>query len=423
MFKNFAMRRRMLALGGMVAAALFLTQTLMPTTARAAEPIKIGFSMALTGALAGAGKAALIAMEIWRDDINKQGGLLGRQIEFVYYDDATSPSKVPGIYTKLLNIDNVDLVVSSYGTNEISPAMPIVMRKGLVFMSLFGLAVNDRFKYDRYFQIMPAGPVPKEDWSRGFFELAMAQSPAPKSIALLAEDAEFARNAVSGARINAKKAGLNIVYDKTFPFGSSDLTPVIRAIKASGAELIYIGSYPHGSVGLVKAAHELDLKAKMFGGGMVGLQFAAIQKNLGPLLNNIVNYDFWVPEPTLKFEGVEAFLAKYQAAAKGKKVDPLGHYLPPYAYAYLQILGQAVTAVGSLDQKAIAAHIHAKTFKTVVGPVSFAENGEWAKTRTLQVQFRDVAPNNMEQFNHAGKRIVLYPKSVKSGDIIYPYKK
>ena len=174
----------MLALGGMVAVALFLTQTLMPTTARAAEPIKIGFSMALTGALAGAGKAALIAMEIWRDDINKQGGLLGRQIEFVYYDDATSPSKVPGIYTKLLNIDNVDLVVSSYGTNEISPAMPIVMRKGLVFMSLFGLAVNDRFKYDRYFQIMPAGPVPKEDWSRGFFELAMAQSPAPKSIAL-----------------------------------------------------------------------------------------------------------------------------------------------------------------------------------------------------------------------------------------------
>ena len=333
MFRNIVIKRRMLALGGMVAAALFLTQTLMPTTARAAEPIKIGFSMALTGALAGAGKAALIAMEIWREDINKQGGILGRQVEFVYFDDATSPSKVPGIYTKLLNIDKVDLVVSSYGTNEISPAMPIIMRKGLVFMALFGLAVNDRFNYDRYFQIMPAGPVPKEDWSRGFFELAMAQSPKPKSIALVAEDAEFARNAVAGARKNAEKAGLDIVYDKTFPFGSTDVTPVIRAIKASGADLVYMGSYPNGSVGLVKAAHELDLKAKMFGGGMVGLQFAAIQKNLGPMLNNIVNYDFWVPEPTLDFEGVEAFLKKYQAAAKGKKVDPLGHYLPPYAYA------------------------------------------------------------------------------------------
>ncbi len=407
-----------MTLGGTLVAALLLA----PVVARGAEPLKIGFSMALTGALAGAGKAALIAMEIWREDVNKQGGLLARQVEFVYYDDATTPSKVPGIYSKLLNVDKVDLVVSSYGTNVISPAMPIVMRKGLVFMALFGLAVNDRFDYDRYFQILPAGPVPKVDSTRGFFALAMAQSPKPKSIALLAEDAEFARNVVSGARINAEKVGLEIVYDKTFPFGSSDLTPVIRAIKASGADLVFMGSYPHGSVGLVKAANELGLEAKMFGGGMVGLQFAAIQKNLGPMLNNIVNYDFWVPEPTLDFEGVEAFLKKYQAAAKGKKVDPLGHYLPPFAYAYLQVLGQAVNAVGSLDQKAIAEYIHATTFETVVGPVTFGKNGEWAKTRTLLVQFRDVAPNDLEQFKHAGKRIVLYPESVKSGAIVYPYK-
>ena len=416
--ENFTTTRRMMTLGGTLVAALLLA----PVVARGAEPLKIGFSMALTGALAGAGKAALIAMEIWREDVNKQGGLLARQVEFVYYDDATTPSKVPGIYSKLLNVDKVDLVVSSYGTNVISPAMPIVMRKGLVFMALFGLAVNDRFDYDRYFQILPAGPVPKVDSTRGFFALAMAQSPKPKSIALLAEDAEFARNVVSGARINAEKVGLEIVYDKTFPFGSSDLTPVIRAIKASGADLVFMGSYPHGSVGLVKAANELGLEAKMFGGGMVGLQFAAIQKNLGPMLNNIVNYDFWVPEPTLDFEGVEAFLKKYQAAAKGKKVDPLGHYLPPFAYAYLQVLGQAVNAVGSLDQKAIAEYIHATTFETVVGPVTFGKNGEWAKTRTLLVQFRDVAPNDLEQFKHAGKRIVLYPESVKSGAIVYPYK-
>ncbi len=408
----------------MTAAALvsLALVTVSAPAARAAEPIKIGFSMALTGALAGAGKAALVAMEIWRDDINEKGGLLGRQVEFVYYDDATSPSKVPGIYTKLLNIDNVDLVVSSYGTNEISPAMPIIMRKGLVFMSLFGLAVNDKFNYDRYFQIMPTGPNPTVDWSRGFFELAMKQNPKPTTIALLAEDAEFARNAVAGARENAKANGLKIVYDKTFPFGSPDVTSVMRALKASGADLIYVGSYPNGSVGLVKAAQELDLKAKMFGGGMVGLQFAAIQKNLGPMLNGIVNYDFWVPESTLNFEGVEEFLAKYQAVAKGKKIDPLGHYLPPFAYAYLQILGDAVNAVGSLDQKALAEYIHKTTFKTVVGPVSFAENGEWAKTRALQIQFRDVQPNDLMQFSKPGKRIILYPDSVKSGEIVYPYK-
>jgi len=422
MMLHYLKKRTLACLAGVAMAVAASAMLLTPAVAQDKKPLKIGFSMALTGPLAGAGKAALIAMEIWRDDVNKKGGILGRPVEFVYYDDATSPAKVPGIYSKLLNVDKVDLVVSSYGTNEISPAMPLVMRKGLVFMALFGLAVNDKFNYDRYFQIMPAGPVPGDDWSRGFFDIAAKQNPKPKTIALLAEDADFALAAVAGARNHAKRLGLKIVYDKTFPFGSQNVTPVVQAIKAANPDLIYVGSYPGGSVALVKAANELDLKAKMFGGGMVGLQFAGIQKNLGPMLNGIVNYDFWVPEPTLNFPGVKEFLAKYQEAAKGKGVDPFGHYLPPYAYAYLQVLGDAVNAVGSLDQKKIAEYIHKTTFDTVVGKVKFGKNGEWEKSRTLQVQFRDVAPDNLEQFNKPGKRIVLYPDSVKSGNVQYPYK-
>jgi branched-chain amino acid transport system substrate-binding protein len=152
------------------------------------------------------------------------------------------------------------------------------------------------------------------------------------------------------------------------------------------------------------------------------LQFAAIQKNLGPALNNIVNYDFWVPAPTLNFPGINEFLAKYQEAAKGKGVDPLGHYLPPYAYAYMQVLGQAIEATKTLDQGKLAAYIHKTTFKTVVGDVKFGSNGEWATSRVLMVQFRDVKPNDMAQFAKAGSRIVLYPKAWKSGDIVYPFK-
>ncbi len=397
-----------------LAAAVFAGSAL------AAKPVKIGFSMALTGGLAGAGKAALIAMEIWKDDVNKRGGLLGRPVEFVYYDDATQPAKVPPIYTKLLNVDKVDLVVSSYGTNEIAPAMPIVMRKKLVFPSLFGLAVNDEFKYDRYFQIMPAGPEPKTDWSKGFFDLAAEKG--AKTVAIIAADAEFPLNAAAGARKNAQKHGFKIVYDKTFPPATTDYSPIIRAIEATQAEVIYVATYPPQSVGMVKAAHEVGLKAKMFGGGMVGLQFAAIQKNLGPLLNGVINYDFWVPEPTLDFPGVKEFLAKYQDGAKGKGVDPLGHYLPPFAYAYLQVLEQAVEATKSFDQAKLAQYMHSHTFKTVVGDVKFAKNGEWATSRVLFVQFRDVQADNLEQFAGPGKRIVLYPKAWKSGDIVYPYK-
>ncbi len=406
-----------------IARILAILALMASGSALAQKPIKIGFSMALTGGLAGAGKAALIAMEIWRDDTNKNGGLLGRPVEFVYYDDATQPAKVPAIYTKLLEVDKVDLVVSSYGTNEIAPAMPIVMRKKLVFPSLFGLAVNDEFKYNRYFQIMPSGPEPKTDWSKGFFELAMAQNPKPKTIAIVSADAEFSLNAAGGARKNAQRLGMKIVYDKTYPPSTTDFTPIVRAIQATNPDIVYVGSYPPDSVGMVKAANEVGLEAKMFGGSMVGLQFAAIQKNLGPMLNGIINYDFWVPEPTLDFPGVKEFLAKYQDAAKGKGVDPLGHYLPPYAYAYLQVLGQSVQAVKSLDQAKLAAHMHKTTFDTVVGKVKFGSNGEWAKSRVLFVQFRDVQPNNLEQFAGPGKRIVLHPKEWKSGEIVYPYKK
>lgn len=414
-------RRRLAAWSSVTLAALVLSIFAF-SPVRAAEPIKIGFSMALTGGLAAAGKSALIAMEIWRDDINASGGLLGRQVELVYYDDQTNPSTVPGIYTKLINLDKVDLVVSGYATNMVVPAMPIVMSRKMVFMSLFGLAANEKFGYDRYFSILPAGPDPKTDFLKGFFDIAMAQNPQPKTVALVGADAEFARNAVAGAREAAKAAGLEIVYDKSYPPSTADFTPIVRAIQATNADIVFCGSYPPDSAGMVRAVNEIGLKAKMFGGGMVGLQFAVFMSKLGPMLNNIVNYDFWVPEPTLKFEGVEGFLKKYQAAAEGKGVDPLGYYLPPYAYSYLQVLGNAVEATGGLDQAKLADYIRSNEHSTVVGKIKFGKNGEWATPRTLMVQYQGVEGNELAQFTKPGTRVVLYPPQWKSGDLIYPYK-
>src|SRR5256714_3966685 len=161
-----------------VLGALFIALALTGA-ALAQQPLKIGFGMSLTGPLAGNGKAALIAMEIWRDDVNAKGGILGRKVEFVYYDDQTSPATVPSIYTKLLDVDKVDLVVSGYGTNVIAPAMPIMMQRNLTFMTLFGLNVNSKFNYDRYFQIMPAGPKPAGRWAPGFFDAATSINPQP----------------------------------------------------------------------------------------------------------------------------------------------------------------------------------------------------------------------------------------------------
>jgi branched-chain amino acid transport system substrate-binding protein len=386
----------------------------------AQEPIKIGFSMALTGGLAGAGKAALFAQEIWRDDVNAAGGLLGRPVELVYYDDQTNPSTVPGIYSKLIDDDQVDLVVSGYGTNLIAPAMPIVMRKKMVFMALFGLDANEQFLYDRYFQIMPAGaPEPALNWAQGFIDIAVENG--LKTIAIVGADAEFSKNAMKGARADAVAAGMEIVYDQTYKPGTADFTPIIHAIQAINPDVVYVGSYPPGTVGIIRAANELGLDTKLFGGGMVGAQYASIQTSLGSMLNGIVNYDFWVPEPTLDFPGIEEFLAKYQEKAAGGDVDPLGHYLPPYAYAYMQVLGDAVNAVGEINQEKIADYIRDNEFDTIVGKVRFGAKGEWATPRVLQVQFQNVEDDNLDQFRTAGKRIVIKPDEWKSGDLIFPY--
>jgi branched-chain amino acid transport system substrate-binding protein len=409
---------------GFLAASLvglLLLSGLLVSAAWAAQPLRIGFGMALTGGLAANGKAALLSMQIWAEDVNKQGGLLGRQVELVYYDDQTKPALVPSLYTKLIEVDKVDFVVSGYGTNLIAPAMPIVMERGMVFMGLFGLAANEKFNYPYYFGIAPIGPSPRTDSSKGFFELARQQKLA--TVALVGADAEFARNSLSGARENAATYGLKVVYDSTYPPSTTDFSPIARAIKAANPDVVFIASYPPDSVGMTLAAHEVGLEPKLLGGGMVGLQFAAFLSKLGPKLNGIVNYDFWVPEPTLNFPGINDFLKKYQAKAVEAGVDPLGHYLPPWAYANLQVLGQAIVATKSTDQKTVGEYIRKNAFDTIVGKVTFAPNGEWATSRMLMVQYQNIKGNELEQFYEPGKRVILYPEEWKSGSLIYPYAK
>ncbi|MBF0276790.1 MAG: amino acid ABC transporter substrate-binding protein [SAR324 cluster bacterium] len=405
---------------GFLMGSIFISGLFAPSV-YAAEPLKIGLGMALTGGLAAAGKPAKLSIEIWRDDVNKNGGIMGRPVEIIVYDDQTKPSNVPAIYGKLLDVDKVDFVVSGYGTNLIVPAMPIVMDRNMVFMTLFGLAANEKFEYENYFQIMPSGPNPLTDWSEGFFKLASEQNPKPKTIAILAADSEFALNTAKGARMNSKKYGFEIVYDGKYPPGTPDFTPIVRAIKAKNPDIFYVGSYPPGSVGIVKAAKEIDLSPKMIGGGMVGLQYTSIQMNLGKTLNGIVNYWFWAPEPTMKFTGIEAFLSKYQSEAVKYKYDPLGYYLPPFAYAYVQLLGKAIEGAQSFEQQKVADYIRNNAIDTVVGKVSFGKNGEWAKSRALQVQLQNIQGNSIDEFNRAGKMIVLHPEEVKSGNLIYPF--
>jgi len=403
------------------ATALLFGAAVFPA-AQAADPLKIGTGMALTGGLAASGKAAILAMKIWEEETNAKGGLLGRPVQLIYYDDQSNPATVPGIFTKLLDVDKVDLICGDYGTNLLAPAMPVVIQHNMTFFALFGLDVNREFQYPRYFAMQPAGgPNPSAAFSQGFFEVAAAQNPKPKTLAIIAADAEFPHNAADGARENAKKAGLQIVYDKTYPPNTTDYTPIVRAVDAATPDVVFSASYPPDAVGIVRAANEIGLKAKLFGGGLVGLQYASIKQQLGPMLNGIVDYDFWEPAKTLDFPGVEDFLKKYQAKAGSEGVDPLGYYLPPFAYANLQVLQAAVEATKSLDQDKLADWLRKNTIKTIVGDIAFGSNGEWKEARVLQIQFHDVKGSDLDQWKTDEKQTILWPDKYATGKAIYPY--
>jgi branched-chain amino acid transport system substrate-binding protein len=404
-----------------ITAAATVPAAARSQTAPSGEPIKIGYSMSLSGGLAGNGRPALVAHRIWAEDVNSRGGLLGRPVQLVHYDDQSTGAQVPGIYTKLIDVDKVDLVVSGYATAIIAPAMPVVMQRNMTFVSLFGTGVNSSFKYDRYFSINPTGSNVKETFAKGFMDIAMGMGPRPRTIALVNLDSDFHQRAAESARFLARERGLRVVYDRAYPPSTVDFAPIIRAVQAARPDAVFVGSYPPDTAGLLRAASELRANFPLFGGPMIGPHITAQKIQLGPILNNLVVWDVYAPEPTLQFPGTQALIERYQPIAAREGTDALGHYVPPLAYTQMQVLEQAVKRVGKIDQAALAADMHANQFDTVIGPLRFDALGEWTEERNLYTQYQGVRGNDIEQFRKAGTQVILYPERYKSGALRKPY--
>ena len=380
------------------------------------EPIRIGLSMAQTGPLSGAGKSGLVALQIWRDDVNARGGLLGRPVELVVYDDQTNPALTPGIYTKLLDVDKVDLLIAPYGTNPTAPVMPLVKQRDLLLMGNFALDANAQLKHDKYFNNQPWSSA--KDAAAPFLGLCMALG--AKTIAILAADAEFAQNLAGGVRQGLRDFALRPVYDQNYPPNTVDFSSMLRAIRAQEPDVVFVASYPSESAAIIRAVHEIGVgdSVKVFGGGMVGLQYASHLEALGSMLNGVVNYHVWAPERTLNFPGMREFVARYQQRAKEANVDPLGFYLPPYDYAIGEMLAQAVIATKSLDHKVLAKYFREHELNTIVGLIRFGPTGEWARPRMIYVQFRDIANKNLDQFRGPGKQVIVAPEAFKTGEVV-----
>ena len=175
---------------------------------------------------------------------------------------------------------------------------------------------------------------------------------------------------------------------------------------------------------MIQSAHELGLKTKMMGGGMVGLQYTAIKSKLKTQLNGIINYETWVPSPKLLAPAAD-FFKKYQARAPKLGIDPLGYYLGGWGYAYLQVLADGVTATKSLSDDQIANYLRTHTFDTIMhSGIKFGKDGEWTKSGMLQVQYHGITnAANLDTWRGMSYQTVLTPADEETGKVIYPYAK
>ncbi len=346
--------------------AMLLASVLLPTAPRAAEPIKIGFSMALTGGLAPNGKSALLAMQIWEKDINAKGGLLGRPVKLIYYDDQSQPSTVPGIYTKLLDVDKVDLVVGPYATAQIAPAMPIVIQHNMAFITLLGLAVNEAVPLHALFPDRAERRQCRAGLHRGLLRYrGRAESQAQDGRDRLCRPGIFPqrrrRRAARMPRTRASRSSTTRAIRRRPPIsadrarhpggqsGRADDRLVSARFRRHGPRHprgrfhAEDGRRRHGRPAIDRdqdAARAASQRHRQ-------LRFLAARRKPR-------NSPAW-----------PVFSSATRREAVKEGVDPLGYYMVPWAYAYLQVLGDAVEATKGLDQGKIANYMHETTFKTV----------------------------------------------------------
>jgi branched-chain amino acid transport system substrate-binding protein len=379
-----------------------------------AKPLTVGFGMALTGGLAPNGKAALLAMQIATEEINAKGGILGRPVKLVYYDDQSNPSTVPGLYTKLMDVDKVDIVVSGYATNMIAPAMPVVMQKDRTFFALFGLAVNSEFNYPRYFAIQPAGgPKPKEAFAEGFFEVAMAQNPKPQTLAMVGADAEFPRNALEGVRNIAKKYNLKIVYDKNLPAdhgrlhagrargGRDQSRHLLRGVLSTR----FGRPDPGQQRGRLQAQDLRWRHGRPAGHRHQDAARAAAERHRGLRLLAAVGGLRQRRGPRVREE--------VPGEVGDAGVDLLGYYLPPYGYALMQDR-RAGRERARQHRRRQARRVHAQaTFKTIVGDIKFNKEGEWETARSWPCSSRASRATASSSSPNPKTEVILWPTQVQ----------
>jgi branched-chain amino acid transport system substrate-binding protein len=368
--------------------------------AQAADPVRIGFSLPLTGVFATAAPSQKNAYEMWRDQVNANGGLnvngTKRPVEFVMFDDQSDPTQAVKIYEKLITQDKVDLLLAPWGTLHHFAIAAVLERYKFPMVGDTAASVQLRQMKPGYIWF-PTSAWPDE---MGKQLPLMLQEQGIKSVALTTIQYPFSLEVKKYFEEGLKANGIKVVSDSEYPADIRDMTAMISSVKEANPDAELSLSMPGDSVLYTKQAHELGLKPKMQF-MLVGPGIAFFQKIFGDQMNGLVTMGHWSPSQK-KWPEAKPFYDAYSAKFK----EPPDYLDTVLSYMACQILEQAVAKVG-LDKEKLRQTIAGDTFQTIDGPVKF-EGVVNVRTPTMFLQYQN------------GVFEIVWPKSEATAQMIGP---
>ncbi|HEY6016391.1 MAG TPA: amino acid ABC transporter substrate-binding protein [Gaiellaceae bacterium] len=391
--------KRLFRAGGALAAAAAIAAmgvTAAGAAQRASSPIKIGISLSLSGDFSDSGKAAMRGYQLWRDVVNKRGGILGRQVQLKIVDDTSSPTQVVTNYQNLITRDKVDLVFGPFSTLLNAPAARVAARYGYAFIEPAGggPAVFDE-KLKNVFFTQPAPVVNSADVFAHYI-LSLPKSQRPKTAAYPALDDPFASPIADRVRQLLEKAGVKTVFKTIYPSENADMTPIVQKMIAKHPDAIIGGTQNSDAFAMVKALVQLKYNPKFLFLSNGPNDPAEFPSKVGPKnVNGIFASGDWFPDA--KNPGNAAFVKAYVA----KYHQPAGTIDPTSAEAYAvgQVAEAGIKKVGAVDNAKLIAALHKGSWPTVEGLLRWNAIGE-PQGSDLLVQWVN------------GKLLPVYPKSV-----------
>ena len=367
----------------------------LPLPAAAQTPIKIGASMSVTGTYAKPGSYQKEGYDVCIDELNAKGGLLGRKVELVIYDDQSQPATAVKLYEKLITEDKVDAVMGPY-SSAVSEAVANVTEKYKKVMVAPLAATTSIFKKGRKYIFMVITPA--ENYLDGLIDMAAKRG--LKTVAIINEDTLFPKASAAGTAGAAKKRGMQVVLQEAYPKGNTDFSALLVKIKAANPDVIAAGTYFDDAVAITRQMKELNVNPKMFGltvGGDLPEFYDLLKQNA----EYVYGSTQW--DETLPYPGQKEFLAAY---TKKFKHEPSYHAAAGYAGCL--IYGEAVKRAGTLDGDKVREQLLKMEIKTAFGDYKVDADGFQVAHKMVMLQWQD------------GKRVVVWPDDLAGGKARYP---